>query len=201
MSHHPAEVAVSGKKPRLSVLDFQARKLAREKISMVTCYDAWTARILNETDIDCLLVGDSLAVVMHGFDSTVHATIEMMELHTAAVKRGAPDKFIVADMPFLTCSRSVSEAMDAVQQLMQAGAHSVKITLPGDDSGPAEISAEYTVTLPLRETLQTHLDRPRLINLANSTNGQYFDADQAQRFFEERQCPRIRRRRNGFRHH
>ena len=59
------------------------------------------------------------------------------------------------------------------------GAHSVNITLPGDDSGPAEINADYTVTLPLRETLQTHLDRPSLINLATSTGGQYFDANQA----------------------
>ena len=66
-------------------------------------------------------------MVMHGFDSTVHATIEMMTLHVAAVARGAPDKFIVADMPFLSCSRGMPAAMDAVQRLMQAGANAVKI--------------------------------------------------------------------------
>ena len=59
---------------------------------MVTCYDAWSAKILNESPVDCILVGDSLAVVMHGFESTVHATVEMMTLHTAAVARGAPDQ-------------------------------------------------------------------------------------------------------------
>ncbi len=94
---------------------------------MVTCYDAWSARILNNTDIDCILVGDSLAVVMHGFDSTVHATMEMMTLHTAAVARGAPDKFIIADMPFMSCSKGIAHAMENVQQLMQAGASAVKI--------------------------------------------------------------------------
>lgn len=94
---------------------------------MVTCYDNWSAKILNESDIDCILVGDSLAVVMHGFDSTVHATIEIMALHVAAVTRGAPDKFVIADMPFLSCSKGLEPAMNAVQCLMQAGAHAIKI--------------------------------------------------------------------------
>lgn len=110
-----------------NVNTFRKKKQTSSRISMVTCYDAWSAKILNGTDIDCLLVGDSLAVVMHGFDSTVHATVEMMELHVAAVARGAPDKFIIADMPFLSCSRGLEAAMDAVLRLMQAGANAVKI--------------------------------------------------------------------------
>lgn len=110
-----------------NVLSLKQQKQAGKRISMVTCYDAWSAKILNESPVDCILVGDSLAVVMHGFESTVHATVEMMTLHTAAVARGAPDKFIVADMPFLTCSRGIDAAMDAVQSLMQAGANAVKI--------------------------------------------------------------------------
>lgn len=111
----------------INVNTFRKRKSDGTSISMVTCYDAWTAKILNKTDVDCILVGDSLAVVMHGFDSTVHATIEMMELHVAAVARGAPDKFIIGDMPFLSCSKGIEVAMDNVQRLMQAGAHAVKI--------------------------------------------------------------------------
>ena len=110
-----------------NVNTFRKKKQTSSRISMVTCYDAWSAKILNGTDIDCLLVGDSLAVVMHGFDSTVHATVEMMELHVAAVARGAPNKFIIADMPFLSCSRGLEAAMDAVLRLMQAGANAVKI--------------------------------------------------------------------------
>ncbi|MEM7079237.1 MAG: 3-methyl-2-oxobutanoate hydroxymethyltransferase [Pseudomonadota bacterium] len=111
----------------MNVLDFAKRKRAGDKISMVTCYDHWSAQILNDSDIDTLLVGDSLAMVMHGFDSTVHATVSMMALHTAAVRRGAPDKFVVADMPFLAVRKGTAAAMEAVQTLMQAGGNCVKI--------------------------------------------------------------------------
>jgi 3-methyl-2-oxobutanoate hydroxymethyltransferase len=111
----------------LNVLDLKAMKGSDRKISMVTCYDFWSAQLLNRTDVDCLLVGDSLAMVMHGFDSTVHADIELMALHTRAVRRGAPDKFIVGDMPFLSVRKGLGPAMDGVQALMQAGAHAVKI--------------------------------------------------------------------------
>ncbi len=60
----------------MNILDFQKRKCRREPISMVTYYDFSSAMVLNGTGIDCLLVGDSLMMVMHGFDSTVHATVE-----------------------------------------------------------------------------------------------------------------------------
>ena len=94
---------------------------------MVTCYDHWSAKILNDTDIDTILVGDSLAMVMHGFDSTVHATVPMMAMHVAAVRRGAPDKFVVGDMPFLSVRKGLVPAMEAVSDLMQAGSNCVKI--------------------------------------------------------------------------
>lgn len=112
---------------QLNVLDFPNLKGRDRKISMVTCYDFWSAQLLNRSDVDCLLVGDSLAMVMHGFDSTVHADIELMALHTRAVARGAPDKFVVGDMPFLSVRKGLAPAMDAVQTLMQSGAHAVKI--------------------------------------------------------------------------
>jgi 3-methyl-2-oxobutanoate hydroxymethyltransferase len=110
-----------------TVLDFAAMKGSDRRISMVTCYDFWSARLLNRSDVDCLLVGDSLAMVMHGFDSTVYADVDLMALHTRAVTRGAPDKFIVSDMPFLSMRKGLERAMDAVQSLMQSGAHAVKI--------------------------------------------------------------------------
>ena len=94
---------------------------------MVTCYDAATSKILNETSVDALLVGDSCAMVVHGFDSTIHATLEMMVAHTAATRRGAPDKVIVADMPFLSFRGSVEAATQSVMQLMRAGANGVKL--------------------------------------------------------------------------
>ena len=106
---------------------FELRKRDGVPISMVTCYDAWSAKILDQTNVDCLLVGDSLAEIVHGFESTVYATEEMMTLHTAAVARSAKNKFIVADMPFLSCSRGLMHAMKTVEKLMRAGANALKI--------------------------------------------------------------------------
>jgi 3-methyl-2-oxobutanoate hydroxymethyltransferase len=94
---------------------------------MVTCYDYTSAAILANTAVDCLLVGDSLAMTMHGYNDTIAATIDMMALHTRAVSRGARDKFIVGDLPFLSCRKSLGENIAAVQALMQAGAHAVKL--------------------------------------------------------------------------
>lgn len=111
----------------MNILDFKRMKQANEKISMVTCYDYWSASIIQQTDIDCVLVGDSAAMVMHGHETTIPATLDMMAYHTAAVKRGANDKFIIADVPFLAHRKGFNEAMDCVQVLMQAGADAIKL--------------------------------------------------------------------------
>ncbi|MEX2489924.1 MAG: 3-methyl-2-oxobutanoate hydroxymethyltransferase, partial [Pseudomonadales bacterium] len=111
----------------MNVHTFKNLKQEGRKISMVTCYDHWSAKILGDTEVDSLLVGDSLAVVMHGYDSTVHATVDMMAMHVRAVAKGAPGKFIIADMPFLSCSRGIDKGLDAVQALITAGANAVKI--------------------------------------------------------------------------
>lgn len=111
----------------MSILTFQQKKQQGQKISVITCYDFSSAQIIADTNIDCVLVGDSVAMVMHGFQSTLSATLEMMCLHTAAVARGVGNKFIVTDMPFLSYRKSIGESVDAVFQLMQSGAHAVKI--------------------------------------------------------------------------
>jgi 3-methyl-2-oxobutanoate hydroxymethyltransferase len=111
----------------MNVLDFQRMKNEGRKISMVTCYDYSSARAVADSNIDCILVGDSLAMVMHGHPTTLSATTAMMALHTAAVARGAPTKFIVADLPFLSYRKGLKDAMDSVPELMSAGAHAVKL--------------------------------------------------------------------------
>lgn len=110
-----------------NVLDFKKRKLEKQKISMVTAYDYTTARLIDESDIDCVLVGDSVSMVVHGYPSTVHATVEMMEFHVQAVARGLKKKFLIGDMPFLTFRKGIPPAMDCVERLMQAGAQAVKL--------------------------------------------------------------------------
>ena len=106
---------------------FAAAKAAGAKIVMVTAYDAWSARLLAEAPVDCLLVGDSAMMVVHGEADTLGATPELMALHTRAVARGAPGKFIVADMPFLAARKGGAHALDCAALLVRAGAHAVKI--------------------------------------------------------------------------
>lgn len=110
-----------------SIHDFFRMKEAAQKISMVTCYDYTSACIVAASHIDCILVGDTSAMLMHGHPTTVPATTEMIATHVAAVVRGAPDKFIVGDMPFCSYRKSLSETMGAVQTLMQAGAKAIKL--------------------------------------------------------------------------
>lgn len=107
--------------------DFKRKKEAGKKITMLTCYDYPSARIAADTDIDCLLVGDSLAMVVHGHPSTVHATLEMMVLHTQAVARGLGNQFLISDMPFLSYQGSFAQTVENVRRLIQAGAHAVKL--------------------------------------------------------------------------
>lgn len=109
------------------VTDFARFRSEGQPISMATCYDAWSARILAESQIDAILVGDSVAMVMHGYPSTVHADTPMMATHTAAVRRGIGEKFIVADVPFPEHRKGIEVAMDSVDVLMKAGANAVKI--------------------------------------------------------------------------
>ena len=110
-----------------SVLDFQKKKKTGQKITMVTCYDYTFAKIVSETNIDTVLVGDSLAQIMHGHGTTLNASTSLMALHTTAVAKGAPNKFIVADMPFLSTRKGLKNTMDQVEKLMKAGAHALKI--------------------------------------------------------------------------
>ncbi len=111
----------------MNVLDFIDKKRKGEKITMITCYDYTYAQLLAALPVDCLLVGDSAAMTMHGFSHTIPATIEMMRLHTAAVARGAPNQFIIGDMPFLSHRSALPEIMNDLKVLMQAGANAIKL--------------------------------------------------------------------------
>ena len=110
-----------------SIKDFSRLKEEGRKISMVTAYDYTSACILNNSPIDALLVGDSASMVMHGHPTTVHATLEMMCWHTAAVCKGAPNKTVIADMPFLAHRGNLNATMQAVDVLMKSGANALKI--------------------------------------------------------------------------
>lgn len=110
-----------------TVQEFRSMKLANKKISVVTCYDHWSALILDESDVDAVLVGDSAAMVMHGFETTINAELEMMRYHVAAVKRGLKNKFLIADLPFLAHKKGLPFLTESVDVLMKAGAQAVKL--------------------------------------------------------------------------
>jgi len=116
-----------------TINEFLKYREAGKKISTTTCYDYWSALIINETEIDAVLVGDSAAMVMHGFDSTVSADVDMMKYHIAAVKRGLNNKFLIADIPFLANRKGVSFLMNTVDSFIKAGANAVKIEGAGDN--------------------------------------------------------------------
>ena len=110
-----------------SVRDFARFKAEGCRISMVTAYDAWSARLIARSHVDAVLVGDSAAMVMHGHPTTLPATVRLMALHTQAVARSVGEKFLITDLPFLSCRKGIPAAMTAVGALMASGAHAVKL--------------------------------------------------------------------------
>ena len=112
----------------VTVHDVRAFKERGERFAMLTAYDALSARLLDEAGIPLLLVGDSLGMVVLGYDSTLPVTMDDMVHHTAAVVRGRRDAMVIGDMPFMSYQASDDEAIHNAGRLMQeAGAHAVKL--------------------------------------------------------------------------
>ncbi|MCU7651008.1 3-methyl-2-oxobutanoate hydroxymethyltransferase [Pseudomonas piscis] len=112
--------------PDITLTTLQSLKQKGEKITMLTCYDATFAHTCNEAGVEVLLVGDSLGMVLQGHDSTLPVTVADMAYHVAAVKRGNSGALILADLPFMSYA-TTEQALSSSAQLMQAGAHMVKI--------------------------------------------------------------------------
>ena len=113
---------------KVSIGTFQKRKAKGQKFVCLTAYDAPTARLLEQAEVPMLLVGDSLGNVVLGLRDTTAVTLDMMLHHTAAVRRGAPNSFVVADMPFGSFQVSTEKAIEnAVRLVQEAGADAVKL--------------------------------------------------------------------------
>ncbi|WP_041278079.1 3-methyl-2-oxobutanoate hydroxymethyltransferase [Desulfotalea psychrophila] len=113
---------------RKTVVDIIAMKAAGQKISMLTAYDASMSALLDQAGIDILLVGDSLGMTVLGYDSTVPVTMADMVHHMAAVRRGAPDAFVVGDMPFGSYQTGARDAvLNAMRLLKEGGCDVVKL--------------------------------------------------------------------------
>jgi 3-methyl-2-oxobutanoate hydroxymethyltransferase len=113
---------------RAGIKDIQAMKRQGEKIVMLTAYDYPSARIADQAGVDMILVGDSLGMVVLGYDDTIKVTLDDMLHHSKAVARGTERAMVVTDLPFMTYQTSVQDAMrNAGRLLQEGGAQAVKL--------------------------------------------------------------------------
>ncbi|MBP6269736.1 MAG: 3-methyl-2-oxobutanoate hydroxymethyltransferase [Rhizobacter sp.] len=127
MSSHPSnEAAPAGRKP-VTLHRLREMHAAGEPISVLTCYDASFARLLDSAGVDCLMVGDSLGMVVQGRSSTLPVALEDAAYHTRCVARGNRSAWLISDLPFGSYQQSREQALASATVLMQAGAHMVKL--------------------------------------------------------------------------
>jgi len=116
------------KNDKVTVLDFRKKKENKEKITMLTAYDSPMGRIIDAAGLDAVLVGDSVGMVMLGYESTVQVSMDEMIHHAKAVKRGVKRAFIIGDMPFLSYQASDADAIrNAGRFIQDGGSDAVKL--------------------------------------------------------------------------
>lgn len=126
MSSHPATETAPGRKA-VTLHRLREMHAAREPIAMLTCYDTSFARLLDAAGVDCLLVGDSLGMVLQGQASTLPVTLDEMAYHTRCVARGNRGAWLIGDLPFGSYQQGPAQALASATVLMQAGAQMVKL--------------------------------------------------------------------------
>lgn len=161
--------------------DFKKMKDEQNPIVMVTAYDFPSAKSAEKAGVDMILVGDSLGMVVLGYDSTVPVTLEDMIHHTKAVRRGAPETYTVADMPFMTYHYSEDETLrNAARLFQESGAHALKI----EGAGPVadKIAALTGAGIPV----VAHLGlTPQSVGVLGGYKVQGKDAESAKRLLED----------------
>jgi len=125
-SHPSTDAAAAGRKP-LTLHRLREMHAAGEPISVLTCYDASFARLLDAAGVDCLMVGDSLGMVLQGHGSTLSVALDDVAYHTRCVARGNRSAWLISDLPFGSYQASREQALESASTLMQAGAHMVKL--------------------------------------------------------------------------
>lgn len=144
-----------------TVSTLMAQKQSGDRITMLTAYDYTTASILDECGINSILVGDSLGMVMLGYENTLPVTMEDMIHHTAAVSRGAKNAFVVADMPFMSYQTNISDAvLNAGRLVKEGGANAVKL------EGGAEVCSQIRAIVNASIPVVAHLGlTPQSVNV------------------------------------
>ncbi|MDT2388820.1 3-methyl-2-oxobutanoate hydroxymethyltransferase [Enterococcus avium] len=131
-----------------TVLTMQKQKEQGEKISMLTAYDYSTAKLMDQAGINSLLVGDSLGMVMLGYEDTLSVTMEDMIHHSRAVANGTQNALVVTDLPFMSYHISIPEAVANAGRLIKEG-HSAAVKLEGGEAFSKTIQAITRASIPV----------------------------------------------------
>lgn len=166
---------------KVTVSHFQKAKQEGEKIAMLTAYDYATAKLMDEAGVDSLLVGDSLAMVMLGYENTLQVTMADMLHHAKAVVRGAKRALVIADMPFLSYHISVEDSVrNAGRFIQEAGVTAVK--LEGGFNVLPQIKAIIAAQIPVVGHLGL---TPQSVNLMGGYKVQGKTESDAKKLIEE----------------
>ena len=158
-----------------------AQKQSGDKITMLTAYDYSTAKLIDESGINCILVRDSLGMVMLGYDSTLPVTMDDMLHHTKAVARGAKNSMVIADMPFMSYQTSVYDAVKNAGRLIQEGG-AAAVKLEGGAAVCDRIEAIVKASIPV----VAHLGlTPQSINAFGGFKVQGKDEQRAKELIED----------------
>lgn len=167
--------------PRETTLSLRQKKQRGEKISMLTAYDFPSAQAMEAVGIDMILVGDSLGMVVLGYENTLFVTVEDMLHHTRAVTRGAPNTMVVADMPFLSYHLSVEDGLrNAGRFIQETGCQAVK--LEGGRERVAVVRAMVEAGIPVMGHIGL---TPQAIHQLGGFRVQGKDLETAQKLLED----------------
>jgi len=164
-----------------STSDFLKMKAQGEKIVMITAYDYPAAKFSEEAGVDMILVGDSLGMVVLGYDSTLPVTVEDMVHHSKAVRRGAKDTFVIVDMPFGSYHGDVNETLrTAVKMMQETGANALKL----EGAGEVVKTIEKLTTAGIPVVAHLGL-QPQLANVLGGYKVQGKTAEQAMKLIQD----------------
>lgn len=164
-----------------TVLTFKQAKENKEKLTMITAYDYSTAKIFDEEGVNSILIGDSLGMVMLGYEDTLKVTMEDMIHHTAAVSRGAKNALIVGDMPFMSYSTGIRDAVINAGRLMsEGGADCVKL------EGGTEVCDIIRAIVTAKIPVCAHIGlTPQAVNALGGFKVQGKDLESANRLIKD----------------
>lgn len=164
-----------------SVLTFKQAKEQGKKLSMLTAYDYSMAKIIDESGVNGILIGDSLGMVIKGEEDTLSVTMDEIIYHTKAVKRGAKNALVVSDMPFLSYHVSIEQAvLNAGRLVKEGGANAVKL------EGGANVAAQIKAIVDAQIPVMGHLGlTPQSVNAFGGFKVQGKDESAAKQLIED----------------